>query len=508
MQNFTNTYSTGSLQDKKDIWGYLLDAIGNQNGVAGLMGNLYNESLLRSNNMENSYESKLGYNDESYTFAVDAGTYADFATDHCGYGLAQWTSSDRKAKLLSFAKSKGVSIGNCEMQCEFLVKELSENFKRCFDILKSAGSIKEASDAVCTIYERPANQSEAALARRAKFGEDISAEINRKQDEPEEEPSGAYASKVVKVAEANVGYKEKASNKYLDDPDANAGHANWNKFAADIDKNYPNWYNGLKNGYDWCDIFVDDCFIVAYGYDEALRLTCQPEKSFGAGCRSSLRYYDNKGQFFTSGPKVGDQIFFGSSKTEVYHTGLVVGVTDSKVYTVEGNNNDQVMRCSYDIRNRNICGYGRPAYDEDKPAPAPVKPDDPQPSDDKEIVYIVQPGDTLSKIAWRYDTTWKVLAEYNSIANPNLIVVGQEIRIPKNQNEPDVAPAYKTFRVGDAVKVRPGALWWYGAPVPEWVIKSTMYVKQSFDYPRIAISVNKNDESVTGRIDAKYLFKV
>ena len=47
-----------------------------------------------------------------------------------------------------------------------------------------------------------------------------------------------------------------------------------------------------------------------------------------------------------------------------------------------------------------------------------------------EQVYTVQKGDTLSKIAAKYGTTYQKLASYNSIANPNKISVGQKIRIP------------------------------------------------------------------------------
>ncbi|GAB6087412.1 5'-nucleotidase C-terminal domain-containing protein [Alkaliphilus crotonatoxidans] len=46
------------------------------------------------------------------------------------------------------------------------------------------------------------------------------------------------------------------------------------------------------------------------------------------------------------------------------------------------------------------------------------------------IIYIVQPGDWLSKIAPRYGLTWEELQEINQLANPNLIFPGQEILIP------------------------------------------------------------------------------
>ena len=117
---------------------------------------------------------------------------------------------------------------------------------------------------------------------------------------------------VIAVAAAQIGYKEKASNSSLDDKTANAGSANFTKYANEIDTRYPNWYNGRKNGYAWCDVFVDWCFLTAFGYEKALALLCQPEKSCGAGCTYSLRYYKAKGQFHTSGPQPGDQIFFGT----------------------------------------------------------------------------------------------------------------------------------------------------------------------------------------------------
>ena len=47
-----------------------------------------------------------------------------------------------------------------------------------------------------------------------------------------------------------------------------------------------------------------------------------------------------------------------------------------------------------------------------------------------ESVYIVKRGDTLSGIASKYNTTYQALASYNGINNPNLIYVGQVVKIP------------------------------------------------------------------------------
>ena len=48
-------------------------------------------------------------------------------------------------------------------------------------------------------------------------------------------------------------------------------------------------------------------------------------------------------------------------------------------------------------------------------------------------IYTVKRGDTLSKIATMYNTTYQKLAEYNNIKNPNIINVGQIIKIPGNK---------------------------------------------------------------------------
>jgi murein DD-endopeptidase MepM/ murein hydrolase activator NlpD len=46
--------------------------------------------------------------------------------------------------------------------------------------------------------------------------------------------------------------------------------------------------------------------------------------------------------------------------------------------------------------------------------------------------YIIQPDDSLYRIALRYGTTLRALADYNGIANPDLLSVGQALAIPGN----------------------------------------------------------------------------
>lgn len=189
-----------------------------------------------------------------------------------------------------------------------------------------------------------------------------------------------YASELIKVAEAEVGYLEKETNKNLDNKKANAGDENYTKYARDFDNKYPNFYNGKKNGYAWCDVFVDWCFVKAFGVEQALKLLGQPLKSYGAGCSWSANYYKKIG-CFSRKPKVGAQIFFADSKGEPCHTGIVYQVGTKYVYTIEGNtssavgvvsNGGAVAKKKYTLNYSRIYGYGIPKFDKEPSTPKKV----------------------------------------------------------------------------------------------------------------------------------------
>ena len=175
--------------------------------------------------------------------------------------------------------------------------------------------------------------------------------------------------KLLKIAIAEVGYIEKASNKDLDSKTANAGKNNYTKYARDLDA-ISGFYNGKKNGYAWCDVFVDWCFVQAFGVEKAKELLCQPNRSLGAGCKYSRNYYKAHGQLYNK-PALGDQIFFEDSDGDIVHTGIVYDVDKSYVYTIEGNtstasgvvaNGGTVAKKKYKLTYSKIAGYGRPDY--------------------------------------------------------------------------------------------------------------------------------------------------
>ncbi|WP_298029647.1 phage tail tip lysozyme [uncultured Dysosmobacter sp.] len=171
---------TGTTNEQK-IWNYLIAKGLSPCGAAGLMGNIQAESGFSSTNLQNTYEKKLGYTDATYTAAVDNGSYTNFIHDGAGYGLCQWTFWSLKQALLAYAKSAGRSVGDLEMQLDYLLESLA-GYKGLLDLLKTTDTVKAASDAVLLNYERPADQGETAKAKRAGFGQAIYDKYAKKQE--------------------------------------------------------------------------------------------------------------------------------------------------------------------------------------------------------------------------------------------------------------------------------------------------------------------------------------
>lgn len=159
------------MSNEKIIWNYFKGQGLNDFGTAGLMGNLFAESGLNPKNLQQTYERSLGYTDDSYTNAVDLGIYDNFIKDSAGYGLAQWTYWTRKQALLAFAKSQDKSIGDLNMQLNFLMKELRESYSSVLNTLCTANSVLEASNVVLFKFERPKDQSEKVQKKRCAFGQ-------------------------------------------------------------------------------------------------------------------------------------------------------------------------------------------------------------------------------------------------------------------------------------------------------------------------------------------------
>lgn len=158
------------MSNEEKIWQFLKKQGYNDFGTAGVMGNLYAESALDPQNLQNTFNTKLGLSDAEYTKKVDNGTYTNFVYDGAGYGLAQWTYWSLKDGLLSYSRKTGKSIGDIDLQLEYLVQNLTAT-KGCVEVLKTAKTVEQASTFVLLNFERPADQSKAIQMKRASYGQ-------------------------------------------------------------------------------------------------------------------------------------------------------------------------------------------------------------------------------------------------------------------------------------------------------------------------------------------------
>ena len=159
------------------IWQYFRSKGLSEAGTAALMGNLYAESGLNPRLLEKGRLANM--TTDRYNTELDNGTYLysnytttrdSFGHDSAGYGLAQWTYYSRKLALYDYAQKRGTSLSDLNMQLDFLWQELSTSYPTVLSTLKTADSVKTASDIVLTQYERPANQDDSVKEKRANYG--------------------------------------------------------------------------------------------------------------------------------------------------------------------------------------------------------------------------------------------------------------------------------------------------------------------------------------------------
>ena len=343
----------GTTNEEK-IWNYLKENGLSNCGVAGLMGNLYAESGLCPNNLQNTYEGKLGMADAEYTELVDKGSYTNFVRDSAGYGLAQWTYWSRKEALLAFAKASGKSIGDLEMQLGFLMQELSTSFKSVLSILKTATTVRAASDIVLTGFEKPADQSEEAKQKRAAYGQAYYDKYAAKTTTGGTTMTELeLRQKVVSAAQGWLGCKE-----------SDGSH----KQIIDLYNSHKPLARGyaLKYTDAWCAGFASACAIKA-GLTDII-----PTE---VGCEKYIALFKAMGIWQENDayvPQPADYIFYDWQDGANYaatdntgaadHVGIVEKVSGQSITVIEGNYSNAVQRRTIAVNGRYIRGYGCPQY--------------------------------------------------------------------------------------------------------------------------------------------------
>ena len=145
------------------------------------------------------------------------------------------------------------------------------------------------------------------------------------------EPNIDYVSRLIQIAESQLGYVEGPNN----------------------DTKYGTWY-GLPNE-EWCAMFVSWC-----ANQSGISTDIIPKY---AGCTAGKNWFEEHGLFRYKEdyiPKAGDIIFFLSDGAG--HTGIVIYCDGNRVYTIEGNTSDMCAKRNYDVNWHTITGYGTPAY--------------------------------------------------------------------------------------------------------------------------------------------------
>ncbi len=164
---------------------------------------------------------------------------------------------------------------------------------------------------------------------------------------------------VIAVALSQVGYHEGDSEQDFDGMNLEGGKnfVEYNRLYGKVDNGEG---NGVSYGYAWCASFVSWCQRMA-GVPTS---TAKSEIS----CIRMLNWYKSNSTYHARGdgytPETGDVIFFKSGRNDTLtnHVGLVVGVKDSMIYTVEGNSGDVVCTHEFDPNDTYIVGYGVPNY--------------------------------------------------------------------------------------------------------------------------------------------------
>ena len=185
----------------------------------------------------------------------------------------------------------------------------------------------------------------------------------------------------------------------------------------------------------WCATFVSFIGIVC-GLTDIMPTEC--------GCGAMIDLYKKKGRWQENEahrPQPADIIMYdwddngvGDCTGYPEHVGIVKEVNGNTITVIEGNMNDAVGERTLQVNGRFIRGYCLPDYASKASGVPSASVPSGNPSSGSassaEQVYTVRAGDTLSKIAEKYGTTYQKLASYNGIANPNKINVGQKIKIP------------------------------------------------------------------------------
>ena len=531
------------------IWTYLKKKGLNEYGIAGLMGNLDAESGLRPTNLQNSYEKSLGLTDAEYTAKVDNGTYDNFVKDKAGYGLAQWTYWSRKQNLLNFAKNAKASIGDLEMQLDFLWHELSTGYKTVLNTLKTADSVLEASNAVLLKFERPADQSLKVQTKRAAMGQVYYDKYaTKKEDTTIVVPEGgkgkmkysANNKPLVCMQTQSTCYKgtRKMDVKGVLWHSTGANNPNLKRYVQPSD-NAPDREEMLKllgtntNKNDWNHIYREaglNCWIGKLADGTVTTVQTMPWDYRPWGCGSGPKGSCNSGwiQFEICEDNLGSKDYFEKVYKEACEiTAYLCDMfnIDPKGSVVVNGVKVPTILCHADSYKLGMGGnhgdvlhwfpkFGKDMDDVRNDVAALMK------SESKIETEETPAAPTITTEMYRVRKSWadakSQVGAYSVLENAKKACdeAGKDYEVYNSKGEV-VYPKSKieveedkseTLKIGDAIKLVPGAKYSSGGTIPSWVFKSKLYLREIRKNGDYIISTQKTG-AVTGVVKPNAVVK-
>ncbi len=150
--------------------------------------------------------------------------------------------------------------------------------------------------------------------------------------------TGDYRTDLVNVALTQVGYHEGASSRERDGSNLTSD-GNWTEYG----------YFSACDGYAWCAMFISWCARQAR-FPTSLIQNSTVARAYAFG----LPFYLKEDY----APRTGDIIFFAEKGHVWDHVGIVMGVREGWVYTIEGNARNMVRIKRYRPDDEYIRGYG------------------------------------------------------------------------------------------------------------------------------------------------------
>ena len=161
---------------------------------------------------------------------------------------------------------------------------------------------------------------------------------------------------VLRIAVSQLGYHEGDSAKDFDGMNK-SGSSNYIEYARLLIPHYND------NAYEWCACFVNWCLNQARFDKASSEIGCW---KWVGELKTMNMWQDSAAYKGTYTPRPADFIFFNwkGNNNGSGHIGYVLYTTETRVYTLEGNADNNVTVRSYALDDPNVIGYGTPPYNE------------------------------------------------------------------------------------------------------------------------------------------------